>query len=323
MITTSTAPAVLAFSEIFVMSLSTQSLIRRFQAFHIIGVLPALLLALLLAFGLAGCSTLRLGYNNAPELIYWWLDSYLDFNATQSPKVRAELAALQAWHRQSELPAYVRTLEKLQRMAPSKVTPEQVCDLFAELKPRFQGVLDQAEPALVALAPTLTTEQLDHLAHQFDKRNTKWREEWLEGSPAERSARRVKQLTDRAEMLYQRLEETQLAVLRSSAALSGFDAATSYREALRRQQDTLQTLRQLQSGASSAASVKTEVHALLGRSVSSPDAAYRDYSEKMTQASCKAFASLHNSATPAQRLKLIDRLRDYETDAQALMAPAR
>ena len=323
MITTSTAPPVLAFFEIYVMPLSIRPVTQLFQLLHIIGGLPALLLTLLLALSIAGCSAVKLGYHNAPELSYWWLDSYLDFNDTQSSRVRVDLAALQAWHRSSELPVYVSTMGKLQRMAASSVTPEQVCDLFAELKPRFQAIIDQTEPTIVALAPTFKAEQLDHLARQFDRRNQKWREEWLAGSPAERSARRVKQLAERAEMLYGRLEEPQLAVLRASVVASGFDAAFIYRETLRRQQDALQTLHQLQSGTLTELRARAEVRALLGRSMNSPDAAYQSYLGKMTRESCKTFATLHNSSTPTQRHKVIETLRNYETDAQALMALRR
>jgi hypothetical protein len=286
-------------------------------------VLLALLWTLSLTLGVAGCSAVKISYNNAPELGYWWLDSYLDFGEVQSLTLRSDLVALQRWHRESELPAYISTLEKLQRMAPANVTPEQVCDLLTELKPRFQALVDQAEPTIVALAPTLKAEQLDHLARQFDKRNQKWREEWQGGGPTERSGRRVKQLTDRAEMLYKGLDEPQLAVLRSSEAVSGFDAAVNYRETLRRQQDALQTLRKLQTGVPSAKNTRAVVHDLLGRSMNSPDAAYRSYSEKMIQESCRAFAALHNSTTPSQRLKVMETLRDYETDARTLMASGR
>jgi hypothetical protein len=298
------------------MSRSTPSLIRPSRFFHIIGVLLALLLASLLS----GCSAVKLGYNNAPGLSYWWLDSYLDFDDTQSLKVRADLAALQVWHRQNELPVYIDTLKKLQRLAPSSVTPEQLCDISSALKTRFQTLVDQAEPTVVALAPTFKTEQLNHLARQFDKRNQKWRAEWLEGTPTERSARRIKQLTDRIEMLYGKLEEPQFAVLRASGAVSAFDASLSYRETLRRQQDALQTLRQFQPGTWTELQVKAEVRALLVRAMQSPDAAYRNYQEQMTRESCKAFATLHNTATPAQRLQVMETLKDYETDARTLMA---
>ena len=300
------------------MTLSIRYLIRVFQLFQLPYIIGGLLV-----LTLSGCSAVRLGYNNAPELSYWWLDSYLDFNEAQTHKVRAELAALQAWHRSGELPLYVSTLEKLQRIAPANVTSEQVCDLFSEVTRHFQTLVDQVEPTVVALAPSLREEQLDHLARKLDKRSEKWRGEWLEGSTAERDARRVKQLLDRAEMLYGRLEEPQLAVLRNSVTSSTFNATTSYRESLRRHQDALQTLRQIQAGTPNPGSVRAAVHALIGRSMESPDAAYRTYMKQITQENCKAFATLHNSSTPAQRRKVVETLKDYEMDARALMAQKR
>ncbi len=286
---------------------------------HIIGVL----LVVLVTLGLSGCSAVKLSYNNAPELGYWWLDSYLDLNETQSLKLRSDLTALQIWHRQMELPHYVSTLEKLQRLAATEVSPLQVCSLYDELRPRLQILLDRAEPTLVALAPTLTATQLEHLARQFDKRNQKWRAEWLDNSKAERAARRVQQLADRAEHFYGPLEEAQLSALRASAAHSHFDANLKYREALRRQQDALQTLRQLQADPGPAVNVKTAAHALLERAMNSPAADYRNYTEMLTQEYCRTLATLHNSATPTQRLRLIETLKDYEADARSLMAPNR
>jgi hypothetical protein len=319
MMTTSTATGFLLLSELFVMTAFYHPPNRIFQCRHIIGPLLGLFLALLLA----GCSAARLGYNNAPELGYWWLDSYLDFNGRQSVQVRAELAALQAWHRQTELPHYLDTLEELQRLAPSAVTPQRVCELSTGLRPRFQAVLDQATPAFVALAPTLTAEQLDHLARQFDKRNQKWRAEWLNASDAERSTRRVKQLVERAEMFYGALEEPQRAVLRDSAAVTGFEPGLNQQEAVRRQQDMLQTLRQLQTGTSTDMQLTAAVHALLARTMASPDAAFRNHIGKIRRENCLMWAALHNSSTPAQRLKLVETLKAYETDARALMAPGR
>lgn len=281
------------------------------------------IIGLLLAVSLSACSAVKLGYNNAPELGYWWLDSYLDFNDPQTLKVRTDLAALQAWHRRSELPAYVGTLEKLQHLAPSNVTSAQVCAVFADLMPRIRAIADQAESTISAIAPTLKTAQIDYLSRQLDKRNLKWREDWIEGTPTEHTTLRVKQLVDRAEKVYGRLEEPQLAVLRASVTASSFDAATSNRESLRRHQDALQTLRQIQSGTQSAVHTRMAVHALLVRSVDSPDAAYRDYMDKVTQENCQAFATMHNSTTPAQRGKAMEALKNYENDARALMASGR
>ena len=77
---------------------------------HIIGA------GLLLVF-LGGCSAVRIGYNNAPALAYWWLDSYIDFNDAQAMQVRDSLNTLQAWHRKTELPAYAELLRQMQGAA--------------------------------------------------------------------------------------------------------------------------------------------------------------------------------------------------------------
>ena len=124
-------------------------------------------------------------------------------------------------------------------------------------------------------------------------------------------------------MFYGRLEEPQLTLLRAHVAASTFDPTLSFRESLRRHQDLLQTLRQLQAGELSALRVRAEVLAMLARASNSPDAAFRGYLERMNQDNCKAFAALHNSTTAAQRRKALATLNDYETDARALMAATR
>lgn len=281
---------------------------------NLLPIIGALLLILLLP----GCSAIKLGYNNAPSLAYWWLDSYADFNEAQSGKLREGLTALHGWHRKSELPAYAGTLRKLQHLAPGTVSPEQVCALFSEVRSSLQRVGQQSERTLSAITPTLKPEQLQHLALKFDKRNQKWREDWIDGTPPERSARRLKLAVDRAETLYGRLEDAQLAVLRHSIATSSFDARLSYREALRRQQDILQTLREHATGTPRATHIRAEVLGLLERSFHSPDPVYRQHFEKMTAESCGTLAALHNSTTAAQRLKALETLKEYETDALAL-----
>lgn len=296
------------------MSVSIGPIAQVVQRCRIIGALLALLLLL------PGCSAIKLAYNNAPELSYWWLDSYLDFNEEQSRKLRAELASLQAWHRASELPAYLRSLEKLQRLAPAQVTPEQVCELRAELLTHVQTLIDQALPTAVALAPTLSDQQLDHLARQLDKRRQQWRDEWLEASPLQRQDRRVKQLAKRVDLFYGRLEEAQWTLLRASAADSVFDATLLGQESQRRHQDTLQTLRQIQRAAWDGARIQAALRALVARTLVSPDPVRRHYQDQLARETCRTLAALHNSSTPAQRQKLMDTLRDYENDARALLA---
>lgn len=290
-----------------------------FQFFSFIRVCLTQLLVLALAIGLSGCSAARLAYNNTPDMAYWWLDNYLDFNDPQSLQVRAELLSLQSWHRQYELPLYVKTLEQLQQLSQSEVTPSQVCSIWTDLKLRLRATLEQAEPAAATLAATITPEQIDHLARQLSKRNQKWRLQWLDVSPPERSERRLKQLMERTEMLYGPLEQQQIAALRDSVAVSVFDAGLGLHELQRRQRDMVQTLRRLRTGAAEPTPIRAALHALLERSLSSPNDRYRSYANKMLLENCNLLAALHNSSTSAQRHKALQALGSYADDARALM----
>ena len=293
-----------------------QSTSRFLKLRHIIGVLLAVLL-------LSGCSAVKLAYHNAPELSYWWLDSYLDFTPAQSSRVRSDLTALQSWHRQHELPLYAATLEKLQGMAGASVSAGQLCAVAEELRPRLQALLDSAEPTVLAISPTLTMAQMAHLTQQFDKRAEKWRQDWLAGTALERRERRLKQLLERAEPFYGRLDKAQRALLQNAVADSLFDADLNHREALRRQQDTLQTLRRVQGRKPDEPGVRVEMRGLIERAMSSPDTEYRNYASRMQLETCTTLAALHNSSTAEQRRHLMEALKDYESDARALMTNPR
>ena len=280
--------------------------------------LPRIIGGLLLVL-LTGCSAVKLGYSNAATLTYWWLDSYIDFNNDQSPPVRDSLAALHAWHRRSELPAYADTLQKMQQLAPGNVTPAQICGLWAEVQTHIQHLGAQAADPISTFTPTLKPEQLRHLALQFDKRNQKWRDEWIDVTPAELAERRLKQAVERSEMLYGRLDEAQLSLLRQSIERSSFDARLTYRERLRRQQDILQILQEHSASVLPRSThVQAEVLALLERLRRSPDLEYRAQQEKITAEGCANLAALHNSTGAAQRARALETLRDYEAAARAL-----
>jgi hypothetical protein len=281
------------------------------------------IIGLLLALLLSGCSALRLGYSQAPELAYWWLDSYFDFTEAQTARVRADLAVLHAWHRSNELPIYLGLLDKVQRLTPGNVTPEQLCELYNEFMPRLNATADQAEPTLSAVTLLLKPEQLAQLARQLDKRSENWRENWLDGTPGERRARHVKRLVDRAEGLYGRLDAAQRATVREAVAASQYDAEMSYRESQRRHTDTLQTLRLIQSGGLGAERNRLEARGLLDRAVNSPDPIYRSQQNKLLQENCRTYAALHNSTSPSQRAKALETLKGYEADLRSLMAQRR
>jgi hypothetical protein len=296
------------------MSLSPRLSLRSFvAAAPIIGVLLAVL-------ALGGCSAVRLGYNNSPTLVYWWLDSYFDFDDAQSLRVRNDLQALQDWHRTTEVPQLARKLKELQALAPKQVSSEQVCALVSDLQTRVQVTLERATPTISALAPGLQDAQLEHMSKEFERRNRKWQDDWIAGTPAERSERRVKQLVERAESFYGTLEDAQMAVVRAHIANSSFDGLRQFQEMQRRQKDALQVLRKIRAGEIPPNQTNAQVRGLLERTFKAPAPAYRRYMEQLTTEGCATMAALHNASTPDQRTRLARALQGYEGDARALAA---
>lgn len=283
------------------------------RCWPIIGTLLAVLL-------LSGCGTTRLAYNNAPSLAYWWLDGYFDFDATQTLRVRADLQNAHSWHRKEELPLVVAELGNLKGRALQNASSEQTCKLAADVQTRVWVPLERLAPTFAALAPGLSDPQLLHLERGFEKRNRSWREDHLDAPPDERIDKRLKQAAERTESFYGRLRPEQLAWLRTQIVASDYDASVQHRETLRRQQDTLQVLRQLRTAKSTPAQAQVALLALMERSFASPDASYRQYMARILAQGCETMTELHNSMSPRQRAKLIESLQIYEDDLRALIA---
>ncbi len=280
---------------------------------RIIGLaLAGLALALL-----GGCSAIKLAYNSAPDFSYWWLDGYADFNDEQTALVREELQRLHRWHRSSELPRLADLLQQAGRMTAGNITEEQVCNMFEAMRARALALSEQAEPAVVALAPRISAEQRQHIERKFAKANTEWRADYLEGNAQKRSEKRLEAQVERSEQFYGKLQEPQLAVLRSALEGTGFNPDISYTERLRRQQDLLQTLRAVQADPGSA---RSRLRQYLERVLESPDPQYRAYSQKVIAGSCRLVALLHNGTNAEQRERAARRIAAYERDARELAA---
>lgn len=276
-----------------------------------------------MALALSACSAIKLGYNNLPELGYWWLDGYLDFEDTQDQRVREDLSRLHAWHRGTELPRLAEMLQRLERLAPGEVSATQVCAFVPPLRERLQAVTEKAEPSVVTVAVELAPAQLQHLERKYAKNVADYRKDWLRLSPAEQADKRAGQLEERMEMIYGRLGAGQKGVLLQQMQRSTFDAQRVLAERQRRQRDTLQTLRQLAGQPVPLDEARKLMRGLLERSLNSPDAAYRAYQEGLIQETCATLAAVHNSTTPAQRENAVRRLREYQRDLGDLSGAAR
>ena len=269
--------------------------------------------------GLAGCSTLRLSYNQGPFLAYWWLDGYVDFNAEQTPKVKAALAEWFAWHRSTQLPDYAQALAELLPLATEKLSGAQVCGQMAAWQQRFELAYEQALPAIAEQVRSLTPEQIQRIERQQNKKLAEAEADYLQDDPAERQKALHKRTIDRAETVYGKLAPAQRQLLTQSLAQSPFKPELWLAERRQRQQDSLRQLRLWQSAHSDAGAVQAGLRQLGMAALVSPRPAYQAYADTVAQANCALSAAVHNAAGLPQRQHLLDKLKDWEDDLRALM----
>ena len=274
----------------------------------------------LLAIALQACSAVRLGYNKSPEIAYWWLDSYLDFDNAQSRDVRASLEQIQAWHRQEELPRIAVLLADAEGLVERDPTAGEVCNLVEAVRPRVGALAERAIPAMARIAPGLTVDQQETLRKKYLKSNAEYRNDWVDLSPRERQEKRFDQVVDRTEMVYGALQAPQRAAIRAAIARSSFDPEVELAERMRRQADVMGTLRTLATNRASPEMAQPVITALIGRAFESPDPAYNRYRRGLLEESCEGIAATQALMTPKQRLHARKKLADYEKDARELAA---
>ena len=275
---------------------------------------------LLLAAALGACSAIKLAYNNLPEVSYWWLDAYVDFDGSQTPKVRDELAQLLAWHRQNELPRVLGLLQEAQALAPRDVTAAQACRMADEIRERLLAVAERAEPAGTELALSLGEAQLRQLERKYAKNNADYRKEWLGRSAAEVQEKRFDKFVERLEDFYGRLTAEQRELVRRQVAQSVFDPRLADAERRKRQQEALQLLRGFNAAPPPAAEARAAIHAYVMRIADPPPGPWREHQQALLQEGCRNLAALHNATSAGQREQAVRRLQAYQDDLRQLVA---
>ncbi|MCU7372694.1 DUF6279 family lipoprotein [Paucibacter sp. O1-1] len=279
----------------------------------------ALLLAALL---LQACSTVKLAYNQAPTLLYWRLDSYLDFNDEQAPQVRESLQRLQLRHRREQLPRYAELLQRVRPLLAEPITAEQACAIVEQGRSLLGELTDPALDTLAWLAGDLSAEQLRHLERKQSTANLEWKQKWVDIPAEQLASLRYEQVLSRSEMLYGSLDEAQKNAIRAGLASAVFDPQRSYAERLRRQQDLLQQLRRIKAEQLAPEPARALLRAWLQRVMISPDPAYQRYQQAQIREGCSTFARLHSATTPTQRARAQQTLKSYEDDFRQLAAAA-
>jgi len=281
---------------------------------RLLSLTKTVIIGVLMAWLVAGCSSIRLVYNNGEQLGWWWIDAYFDFSREQTPQVKAGINRLFAWHRSTQLVPYAALLHAAQAPVMEQTTAAEVCRWQARVRDALQPALERALQEGSAVVPVLGKAQFDHLQEHFAKGNADRRDKYLQDDVDERRDAAVKRALKWAEGLYGNLDRPQKLVVEAGVAASPFDAKAWLAERERWQGEALKTLRGLAAEHADPDRVLAALRALAERAERSTDPVYRAYREQLATYNCAFAARIHNATTPAQRQVARDRLKGWEDD---------
>lgn len=269
---------------------------------------------------LAGCSALRLTYNQGPTIAYWWIDRYVDLEPPQSTRVRAALDDWFRWHRSTQLEDLSQLLGKARTQVTQNATPAQICRWTDDLTDRLMSAYERAVPAIAEIVPTLGAEQLETLERRYASNNRDFAKDYQQDTPEARQKAAVKRDVKRAEDFYGRLGSAQNAVIVRQVAASPFDAELALAERRARQQEILASLRRYRTGTVPQETIRAELLQIAQRIRRSPREPYRALQQRLHDQNCAFIAELHNATTTEQRAVAVTKIDGWQADIRSLIA---
>lgn len=272
------------------------------------------------AFLLAACSQLQLGYNNADTLLAYTLDSYLDLDDEQERLARSSIAALHRWHRATQLPGYVQLLDDAQKRVAGAVSAADVLAFNAGMRRALAAIGEQAAPDLAALALTLKPAQVDRLAERLASDTSKARRELVRFAGAESLEQRVQRYVERTEDWFGTVTPAQRETIRAALVRRPEAQQQWVDERERRQHELVAVMARIRAEQPPPATATAWLREYFAELAEPREAERRARLAAYRRENAELVAQLVNSATPAQREAIRARLRGYAEDFGALAA---
>lgn len=274
-------------------------------------------LILLLAAGLLlqGCSSVRLGYNNADTLVRWWLDKYVDMSPEQDAFARERLKRFHAWHRKTQLPDYVLLTRQTQKLIESQPTTEEVLTLIEGIMRLGRTMSEQVRPDIADFLLTVSPEQIEHIAERFAEKNVEYAKEVQLSDDASGQRRAVyKIVLERTEYWFGDLSGAQKAALRQLIDVQIVGSQFWYDERLRQQREWLDLMQLVQRDRPPREQIIQQLRDYTVSSETPGDPSRVLLAQTLRRNSAELFVAIHTMTTPEQRSHARHKLADLTKD---------
>ncbi|HEX5372752.1 MAG TPA: DUF6279 family lipoprotein [Aquabacterium sp.] len=271
---------------------------------------------------MSACSVVQVVYNQAPNYVYWRMNSAMNLDDAQQDVLRSATRGWFAWNRSSQLPLMARFLMQARQDALGDITPELACRRREEMESWARAAIDRASMQFARVAVSLSGDQIDHLRDHFVSLNEDFVDDYLPEDPQERREAADKFALRWIEMFYDDLDGTQRQRLSDDIARLPFDARVIHQQQLYFQHRLLAMLRQFRAQHVSAHQAEPQIRALLMDMVAPTDPVRQADMARWIAAGCQMAASVHNRSTEAQRRHASERFRRWQSDLLTLSGAA-
>ena len=184
----------------------------------------------------------RLAYNNAPTVINYFIDDFVDLNADQETWLKPRLTNMVAWHRANEMPRYAKLFADTKTKLGGTITASDIEALYLEGRASMNRTATFCIDDAQAFMAMLTPQQVDYLEKRLAKDNEKIEKE-IARPLAKRKADRLKRYLERFDDQFGKLSPAQTErITATMKALPPYDELR-LEDRKRSQQDMLKLLR--------------------------------------------------------------------------------
>ncbi len=264
---------------------------------------------------LAGCSAVRLAYENADTYLRWRASAYIDVQGEAADELDDRIDAFLDWHRAKALPQYARFSEEAaRRLERGGIAAADLVWGYDALMAQAREGLRAAAVQVAPLLDRLSAGQVAQLERRLAEDNRKFARENLKGSEAERRKRRARAMQNRLEEWVGKLNQAQVERVRQYAERAPLTDEHRDRDRRRLQAEVLAMVR-----SQDAAKRLPELAAnwQQGR-----DAAFVALNEAWRKEFYALLIDMERGLTPAQRAKAVANFRRYAEDFTVLAGQA-
>lgn len=164
---------------------------------------------------LAGCSTVRVGYNQLDWIIPLWFQSYVPLDEDQKIRLRIHARELIAWHCETQLPRYAVWLRQVNDDFQTGINADQLETHLQGMERAWIELADQIIPRVVNIFSTLTDEQVNEILQKMEKDNTEYQQDYMKLTADELRNDIADQVDQSFRRWFGRLTDTQKRTIKS------------------------------------------------------------------------------------------------------------